>query len=251
MTRSRHVSLPERLARITALAVDLSREIVRVKGPCVATFAMADQIRNDADAVVRALRRHARGIWSRTIAERTTAAERAQVVASLDARREVCQVFDGLRVAAVLLQWDRGCKTTVMESHRPMSPTHPLVLIVDGHGDTRERYAVAFASAGFEIVTAHDGVQAFQRATATGPDIVVTEVALPRLGGWALIADLKRDVRTRDIPIVVLTSHAGVSVRKRAQSQGCVAVLMKPCVPEILADTLRRVLISDGRYGHA
>ena len=64
------------------------------------------------------------------------------------------------------------------------------------------------------------GSDAFGRAWDTHPDIIVTEISLPRFDGWSLVADLKRDPRTRDIPIVVLTSHAESSVRERAQREG-------------------------------
>lgn len=65
-----------------------------------------------------------------------------------------------------------------------------------------------------------------------------------------LIGDLKRDARTRDIPIVVLTSDTGRSVRAQAKSKGYVAVVIKPCLPEILADTLRGVLVRGGGSRH-
>jgi two-component system cell cycle response regulator DivK len=121
-------------------------------------------------------------------------------------------------------------------------PVRPLVLIVDGHDDTRELYAVALASFGFETVTVDDGADAFERAWETHPDIIMTEVALPRRDGWGLLEDLKRDPRTRDIPVVVLTGHGESSVRERAERDGCAALFVKPCLPEQLAHALRELL---------
>ena len=130
-----------------------------------------------------------------------------------------------------------------MERRHPRTPpVRPLVLIVDGHDDTLDLYANALASFGFETVTVGDGVHAFGRAWLTHPDIIVTEISLPRFDGWRLVEDLKGDPRTRDIPIVVLTGHAESSVRERAEREGCARVLVKPCLPEHLATGLRELL---------
>ena len=130
-----------------------------------------------------------------------------------------------------------------MERRRPRTaPARPLVLVVDGHEDTRELYAVALASFGFEIVTVDDGADAFGRAWQTHPDIIVTEVTLPQRDGWGFVEDLKRDPRTRDIPIVLVTGHGELSVRERAAREGCAALLVKPCLPEQLAHALRELL---------
>ena len=118
----------------------------------------------------------------------------------------------------------------------------PLVLIVDGNDDTRELYATGLASLGFETID-DDGAHAFERARSTHPDIIVTEVALPALSGWNLIDDLKRDPRTRDISVIVLTGRSGWSARERAEREGCAALLVKPCLPEQLAHTLRQQLV--------
>jgi CheY-like chemotaxis protein len=142
--------------------------------------------------------------------------------------------------------------STAMERRHPrLPPTRPLVLIVDGHDDTRELYAVALASFGFDTVTVGDGARAFGRAWLTHPDIIVTEIALPELDGWCLVEDLKREPRTRDIPIVVLTGHAESSVRERAGREGCATVMIKPCLPELLATGLRAVLRREPSREHA
>jgi len=139
-----------------------------------------------------------------------------------------------------------------MDRRRPRrQPGRPLVLIVDGHDDTRELYVIALASFGFEAVAIDDGALAFERAWQAHPDLIVTEISLPQLDGWSLVEDLKRDSRTRDIPIVVLTGHNESRVRERAERDGCAAVLVKPCLPETLADTLREVLGGSPEYEQA
>jgi CheY-like chemotaxis protein len=120
-------------------------------------------------------------------------------------------------------------------------PSRPLVLIVD-HDDTREMYLASLAAFGFEVIAAADCVQAYRQAWESHPDIVVTDLTLRGGDGWHLIQDLKREARTRDIPVVVLTGYAAPPLRERADREGCAAFFVKPCLPEELAVELRHVL---------
>ena len=123
----------------------------------------------------------------------------------------------------------------------------PLVLIVDHHDDTRALYVDSLAALGFKTIATADGAQAGRRACESHPDIVVTDLALPVVDGWEFIQDLKREARTRDIPVVLVTGLAAPWLRKRAEREGCAACFVKPCVPDELALQLRRVL--DGISG--
>ena len=121
-------------------------------------------------------------------------------------------------------------------------PARPLVLVVDDHDDTRELYIMSLAAFGFEAIEASDCEQAFRHAWQSHPDIVVTDLTLPGGDRWQLVQDLKREARTRDIPVVLLTGHAAPSLRKRAEREGCAAFVAKPCLPDELATELRQVL---------
>jgi two-component system cell cycle response regulator DivK len=130
-----------------------------------------------------------------------------------------------------------------MDRRRPRGiPSRPLVLIVDDHDDTRELYIVSLAALGFEAIEASDGEQAFRRAWESHPDIVVTDLTLCGADGWQLVQNLKREARTRDIPVVLLTGHAAPSLRERAEREGCAAFVVKPCLPDELATEHRQAL---------
>lgn len=120
-------------------------------------------------------------------------------------------------------------------------PEHPLVLVVDGHADTRELYADALRSMGFETETVHDVADAYARAWETHPDVIATEIPFSTEKAWKFIQDLKRGPRTRDIPVVVVTSQGQAYMRARAEDEGCAAFLVKPCLPDDLAIALREV----------
>ena len=121
-------------------------------------------------------------------------------------------------------------------------PTRPLVLVVDDHDDTREMYVQSLLCFGFEAIEAADSEQAYRRAWDCHPDIVVTDLTLRGGEGWQLIQNLKRESRTRDIPVVLLTGYAEPSLRERATHEGCASFFEKPCLPDELATELRHVL---------
>lgn len=136
-----------------------------------------------------------------------------------------------------------------MDRSRPRNiPERPLVLVVDDHHDTRELYVVGLAACGFDAIASSDSDHAYRRALDVHPDIVVTDLALPGRDGWRLLQDLKREARTREIPVVLLTGCDAPSLRERAQHEGCAAFFVKPCLPDELATELRNVL--DGSVVH-
>src|SRR5947207_12430963 len=105
----------------------------------------------------------------------------------------------------------------MMDRRHPRTPpARPLVLIVDGHQDTRELYAVALPALGFDVMTVADSAEAYSRAWESHPDIIVTELALRHREGWELLRHLKDDQRTRVITVVVITCDGQHPARDRA-----------------------------------
>jgi CheY-like chemotaxis protein len=121
-------------------------------------------------------------------------------------------------------------------------PARPLVLIVEGHEDTRALYALALSANGFEVVAVADGNEAYQRAWEVHPDIIVTELPMPDYDGWQFLHDLKRNPRTRDIPLVAVSGYVQQSVRERVERDGFAAFFPKPCPPDELGLALRQLL---------
>jgi two-component system, cell cycle response regulator DivK len=136
-----------------------------------------------------------------------------------------------------------------MARRRPRNiPSRPLVLVVDDHDDTRELYVQSLMAFGFDAIAAADSEQAYRQAWDSHPDIVATDLTLRGGDGWQLLHDLKREARTREIPVVLLTGHQEPSLRERAEHEGCAGFFLKPCLPDELATELRHVL--DRSNGH-
>ena len=130
-----------------------------------------------------------------------------------------------------------------MERRRLQTPpARPLVLIVDGEDDMSALYALALSAGGFDVVPAGNGETPYSLACATRPDIIVTGISNLRIDGWGFVQDLKRETRTRGIPIVVLADSDEASLRERAAREGCAALFVKPFPIEYLIFGLRELL---------
>jgi two-component system, cell cycle response regulator DivK len=118
----------------------------------------------------------------------------------------------------------------------------PLVLIVDDCEDSRELYAAFFGQAGFRVAAATDGEHAMLKVMALKPNLIITDLAMPVLDGWAAIAELKTRPLTADIPVIALTGRAASADVERALEAGADVVLTKPCAPATVFDVARRLL---------
>ena len=92
------------------------------------------------------------------------------------------------------------------------------VLIVDDSADTREMYACALAYSGFRVLHADNGADGLSRAAEALPDVIVTDLSIPGIDGFELLARIQTHPRTERIPVIVLSGRADAehrSVRSR------------------------------------
>jgi CheY-like chemotaxis protein len=123
-----------------------------------------------------------------------------------------------------------------------MTDTKPLVLVVDDYQDAREMYAEYLSFSGFRVVEAGTGTEAVEKALALRPDVILMDLSLPGMDGWAATRQLKSDERTKGIPVVALTGHALAGASEGARLAGCDAFVTKPCLPDELVVEVRRML---------
>jgi CheY-like chemotaxis protein len=118
-----------------------------------------------------------------------------------------------------------------------------LVLLVEDDQSGREMYATALELSGLRVVQAHNGLQAFEKAVALRPDVIVTDLCIPGIDGLELARRLRSDERTHHIPIIGVTGYATfVSEPERATRAGCDCLLFKPCLPDLLQAEITRRL---------
>ena len=118
----------------------------------------------------------------------------------------------------------------------------PLVLVVEDYQDAREMYAAYLQFSGYRVAEATNGLEAIEQATELLPDIILMDLALPKMDGWEATRRLKLDDRTRHIPIVALTGHALAGHAEGARQAGCDSFVTKPCLPDALVAEIKRML---------
>src|SRR5688500_17092277 len=123
-----------------------------------------------------------------------------------------------------------------------MGKSRALVLVVVDYQDAREMYAAYLQFSGFEVAEATNGIEAIEQTLELMPDIILMDLALPKMDGWEATRRLKSDERTRHIPIVALTGHALAGHAEGARQAGCDAFVTKPCLPDALVAEIQRML---------
>jgi len=123
-----------------------------------------------------------------------------------------------------------------------------LILVVERDPHIRELEAYFLNEAGFAVEFAADGAAALQQARALRPDIIITEVLVPKLDGLALCRIVKTDPDLRDTVVLVFSILA---VQARADDAGADAFLMKPLAEKRLVDTVRQLLVLRRRTDHS
>ena len=125
----------------------------------------------------------------------------------------------------------------------PPVPTaaRATVLLAEDDRSTRRYFEIILQRAGYDVVSAADGVEAMKAALNGAVDAVVTDAVMPHLGGHELCRFLRRHPKLARLPVVLL-SGADKSPAAQDDAEGADVYLSKPVRPEELTDCLARLL---------
>ena len=112
---------------------------------------------------------------------------------------------------------------------------------VDDSPSMRMLLKQALADQGFEVSQTEDGVAALEWLNCNRPDLVITDINMPRLDGFGLIEEMRKTEAHRDVPILVLTTESSDEKKARARAAGATGWIVKPFDPEKLLAAVRRV----------
>ena len=121
------------------------------------------------------------------------------------------------------------------------SDTRQLVLIVEDNADVAE-YMTMQLKARYRLVIAHDGMEGLEKATQLVPDIIVTDVMMPRMDGYELCQAVKQSEVLNHIPVVIVTARTSQDDKLRGLQMGVDAYIYKPFDAEELAVTVGNLL---------
>ena len=115
------------------------------------------------------------------------------------------------------------------------------VLAIDDSRTIRNLVRRAMEEAGFTCTTADDGVQGVQRFAEDVPDVVITDINMPRMDGFGVIDAIRSGPANRTVPILVLTTESAEELKSRARKAGATGWIVKPFEDTAIVSVVRRV----------
>ncbi|MBY8849492.1 SpoIIE family protein phosphatase [Saccharothrix sp. MB29] len=153
------------------------------------------------------------------------------------------------------LRWLPGARpdvepTVAASASGPASPA--TVVVADDNADMRDYLTRLLTDAGYAVHGVTDGVEALEAVRARQPDLLVSDVMMPRLDGLSLVGALRKDPRTAAVPVLLLSARAGQEASIEGLRAGADDYLVKPfAAGELLARVRASVELSRLRNHHA
>jgi CheY-like chemotaxis protein len=115
------------------------------------------------------------------------------------------------------------------------------VLVVEDEEATRLAYRLILEQAGWQVDEAASGDEGLRVALATGPHVVLIDIAIPGIDGWETMRRLRSAEATRQVALLAVTGHALDEDRSRAAAVGCDGYLVKPVEADRLVAEVGRL----------
>jgi two-component system chemotaxis response regulator CheY len=120
--------------------------------------------------------------------------------------------------------------------------TAKTVLTVDDSATMRDMLFATLSALGYRVVQAADGMLGLETLEREQPDVIITDINMPRLDGIGFIQNVRDSARHRATPILVLTTNTDPELKNTARRAGATGWIVKPFDPQKLAEAIRRVM---------
>jgi CheY-like chemotaxis protein len=120
------------------------------------------------------------------------------------------------------------------------------ILITDDDPVIIELLQVNLEFEGYDVITAADGLEAVEKSSRELPDLVLLDIMMPRMDGWTARAEMLKDPRTAEIPVIFLSARAQQADLRKGYEAGVAAYVTKPFEPVELLDLIEQIL--NGSY---
>jgi DNA-binding response OmpR family regulator len=117
-----------------------------------------------------------------------------------------------------------------------------VILVADDDPDILELVAFRLERAGYEVVRAVDGEEAWQRVSERAPDLAVLDVMMPKLNGYEVTQRIRANQATNGIPVILLTARVQEADVERGFEAGADDYLKKPFSPQELRARVQAIL---------
>jgi len=116
------------------------------------------------------------------------------------------------------------------------------VLTVDDSRSMRDMLKHSLVEAGYRVIQAEDGMHGLEVLNSESPDVIITDINMPRLDGFGFIEAVRKEACWRAVPMLVLTTEMDTEKKLRAKSAGANGWIVKPFDPINLVAAIRRVI---------
>ena len=116
------------------------------------------------------------------------------------------------------------------------------ILAVDDSPSMRQMVSFTLKNAGFNVIEAVDGQDAFEKSTQRDYNLVLTDQNMPRMDGISLTKKLRENPKFKQTPILILTTESSDQMKMAGRAAGATGWLVKPFNPERLLATIAKVL---------
>jgi CheY-like chemotaxis protein len=116
------------------------------------------------------------------------------------------------------------------------------ILVIDDQADEREIQTAMLGHLGYRVDTAGDGDSGLAMAMSSPPDLVLLDIAMPRLDGFEVCRRLRGDPRTADVPVIFFTASIVGDIEERAHEAGANAIMVKPLHPRDVARKIEELI---------
>jgi two-component system, cell cycle response regulator DivK len=113
-------------------------------------------------------------------------------------------------------------------THTRYTPVRPLILVADDHEDTRLLFRTVLEVRGYCVIEAADGEETVRTAESAHPDLILMDGSLPRMSGFDATRQIRGSADGGNVPIVLISGHAGTAFLALAREAGCDEYLVKP-----------------------
>lgn len=116
------------------------------------------------------------------------------------------------------------------------------ILVVDDEQEIIISLTMRLKANQYEVISANDSYTATKKATQERPDLIVLDIGMPCKSGHEVVQVLRRNPKTRDIPVIFLTAHTSTEDYQLAMEAGVEKYITKPFLPKELMDAIKELI---------
>jgi len=118
----------------------------------------------------------------------------------------------------------------------------PVILTVDDSPSMRKMVSFTLVGAGYQVVEAVDGMDAYEKAQTQPFDLLLTDQNMPRMDGLGLTRKLREHPNFKTVPILMLTTESSDLMKQAGRAAGATGWLVKPFDPNRLIEVIKKVI---------